>query len=210
VTRRDADAVPCPGCGRRYDRTRFQGGRTLHCTCGARVGPAPAPRARSGGPPRFAVDAMLGRLAVWLRLLGFDAFYEPHVEDAALARRALEEGRALLTRDRALPEAFRLPDVHVVAAQEVRAQLREVAARYGLARFARPFSRCSLCNAPLEPVAPEAARAHVPPRVATAAAAFLRCPACGRLYWEGSHVARMRRVAEEVLGAAPGAEGGGR
>ena len=197
---RDASGeVPCPGCGRRYPAARFEGGRTLHCTCGARVGRAPPPPPPLAGAPRFAADAMLGRLALWLRLLGFDTFYEADVDDAALARRALDEQRTLLTRDRALLEAWTLPDAYLVAAEDSQAQLQEVARHFQLAAHAQPFSRCSRCNAPLEPTSLDAVRARIPPRVAATHVAFLRCPACRRIYWEGTHVARMRQVLEEAL-----------
>jgi uncharacterized protein with PIN domain len=151
---------------------------------------------------------MLGRLALWLRLLGFDTFYEAHVDDADLARRALDERRTLLTRDRALPEAWSVPDVYLVASEDARAQLQEVARRFGLAAHARPFSRCSRCNAPLEPASLDAVRGRIPPRVAASHVAFLRCPGCRRIYWEGTHVERMRRVLEEALEEPAPAAGG--
>jgi hypothetical protein len=180
--------------------TLFAFGRTLSCACGARVGAEPQRgAARAGGEPRFAADAMLGRLAHWLRLLGLDTWYEAHVADGALVRRALEEGRTLLTRDRALPHEWRLADVYLVQADDPRAQLREVAARFDLGRRARPFSRCSRCNEPLREAPRAGLRGRVPPRVAASAGAISECPRCGRLYWEGSHVDRMRRVLEAVL-----------
>ena len=94
-------AITCHGCGREYDVTLFQFGRTIRCTCGARVGlehrigPA-VDEAR----PRFIADAMLGRLARWLRTLGYDTAYDDRIADADLVRRSLTEGRHLLTRDR--------------------------------------------------------------------------------------------------------------
>jgi uncharacterized protein with PIN domain len=191
-------SVPCPGCGRSYDETRFAHGRTLHCACGARVGPA-APEAPSDAELRFAVDAMLGRLARWLRLLGFDVWYESDVPDERLVRCALEEARWILTRDRALPVEWRVPRVHVVAAETPAGQLREVVAAFDLAGRARPFARCSRCNAELVPLAPEQAAARVPARVRERHARFLACPGCGRSYWEGTHVARIRRVLERTL-----------
>src|SRR5262245_58046319 len=96
--------VPCPRCGRAYDVALFQFGRTLHCTCGERV--ALEPRLRTAPPSsaesRFFADAMLGRLARWLRMAGYDTRYDPRVSDAELVRSAVEEGRTILTRDRAL------------------------------------------------------------------------------------------------------------
>lgn len=197
--------VPCPGCGRSYDVTLFEFGRTLHCTCGRRVGLAP--RVRSvlpEDPPRFAADAMLGRLAHWLRILGFDCRYEPGVSDADLARRAVEEERVVLTRDRAFPEEWRGPAVRVLRAEATFEQLREVVRAFDLAARIRLFSRCNRCNAPLERASREEARGRVPARVWEHHERFRRCPACGRLYWEGSHVRRMRRVVDALL-AEPGA-----
>ncbi len=192
--------VPCPGCGRSYDVALFQFGRTIHCTCGRRVGVEPrvAPP-RPGIEPRFAADAMLGRLARWLRTLGYDTTYDPAVEDAAIARLAIEEHRVLLTRDRSLPEEWRVPRVWIVEAEEPRAQLREVVLGLHLAWRDRLFRRCSVCNALLEAVSPEAAAPRVPPRIRREQKRFAGCPGCGRIYWEGSHTARMRRVLAELL-----------
>jgi uncharacterized protein len=194
-------AVTCPRCGRGYDVTLFAFGRTIHCACGERVGLAArieaAPRS---GPPRFAADAMLGRLTHWLRILGIDVSYSPDLGDEGLVRLALDQGRTLLTRDRALPVEWRIADFYLVESEAPLAQLREVADRFDLRPLARPFSRCSRCNEPLVPAARDAVRERVPPRVAETAAQFARCPSCGRVYWDGSHVARMRRVLAEVLG----------
>jgi uncharacterized protein with PIN domain len=193
--------IPCPRCGREYDVSLFSFGRTIHCTCGARVADEARRRpVRPPGPPRFAVDAMLGRLARWLRLLGYDVFYDAGVADAELARRAIVEGRILLTRDRALPEEFRVPALRLVAAEEPAAQLREIVSRFGLDWHSRLFTRCSECNAPLRPAAPEEVAARVPPRVQEQRLAFRCCPSCGRVYWQGSHTERMLRSLERILG----------
>jgi len=199
-----AMSVLCPGCGRSYDESRFAYGRTLHCACGARVA-GPLPPAADDAELRFAVDAMLGRLARWLRLLGFDAWYEPDVPDERLVRRALDDGRWILTRDRALPVEWRAPRVHLVTAESPFAQLREVASAFDLGAHARPFARCSRCNVALVRLSPAEAEQRVPARVRERHARFLACPGCGRSYWEGSHVERIRRVLERTL--EPG-EGG--
>jgi uncharacterized protein with PIN domain len=188
--------VACPGCGRRYDAALFTLGRTLHCTCGARVGLPRTPAAPEAGAPRFAADAMLGRLARWLRLLGFDTSFEAHVPDETLVRRALLEERTVLTRDRRLPEEWTLVPVCVLRAEDLRGQLAELGLRFALGAHARPFTRCNRCNAPLEPATPEAIAAGVPRRVRASQRDFLRCPSCGRIYWAGSHVARIRALLE--------------
>jgi uncharacterized protein with PIN domain len=83
------------------------------------VGLEPRLRAPDSVPPRFVADAMLGRLARWLRLLGFDTAWVQDVSDGELVRRAIEEGRVILTRDRALPSEWRVAGVHVLAATAV-------------------------------------------------------------------------------------------
>jgi hypothetical protein len=141
---------------------------------------------------------MLGGLARWLRLLGFDVVYDAEISHAEIARRAFEEQRVVLTRDRSLPEEWRLPRVLVLASEARVAQLREVEAAVGLAPHARPFTRCSRCNEPLEEAPPESVAADVPERVLREQTRFARCPGCRRVYWEGSHVARIRRALDEI------------
>jgi hypothetical protein len=193
--------VPCPRCGRAYDVTLFAFGRTIHCTCGARVALEPRLRsAPSEAPPRFFADAMLGRLARWLRLAGYDTRYDPDVVDADLVRIALEEGRTILTRDRALPVEWTIEDVLVLHSEELSAQLREVAARFVLDWPSRAFTRCSACNTPIEPARAEEAAGRVPPAILAQRPALARCPGCGRIYWEGSHTARVRRALERAIG----------
>lgn len=193
-------AILCPGCGRAYDRERFAYGRTLSCACGARVGAAAGVEGHGDAAPRFAVDAMLGRLARWLRVLGLDASYEPDVADSDLVRRAHDERRWILTRDRALPVEWRVPRIHLVAAEAPLEQLAEVIRAFALdPEQLRLFARCTRCNAPLAEISRAEAAGAVPPRILQTTARFHRCPGCGRVYWEGSHVDRMRRTLERLL-----------
>jgi uncharacterized protein with PIN domain len=192
-------AVPCSHCGRDYDVTLFGFGRTIWCTCGARVGLEPRVRPLQ---PRdetcFAADAMLGRLAHWLRLLGFDCAWDEGFSDEALVRLALEEGRIVLTQDRRLPEDWWIEDVYVVRAQDPDAQLEEIVRHFDLSHSIRPLTRCAECNGTLTPVGPEVARGRVPDGVLERHDVFSQCPDCGQLYWEGSHAARIRERAEAL------------
>jgi uncharacterized protein with PIN domain len=194
-------AIPCPGCGREYDVALFEFGRTLWCTCGARVGAAARIRQIAAAtPPRFIADAMLGRLARWLRMLGFDCAYESEIGDEELVRRAARENRVILSRDRRLPEDWRISDIHLVASEDLREQLREVLGRFDLCGAVRLFSRCNECNQPLRPAPKGEVAERVPPHALATHEHFLECPACRRVYWEGSHTERIRRLADEVLG----------
>lgn len=189
--------VPCPGCGREYPADRFGGGRTLTCACAERVGvPAPAPAAE--GRPRFIADAMLGGLARWLRALGYDVAYDAGIADDALVRRSLSEGRLLLTRDRRLLRDWWLEGALLLQDDDPLEQLRQVHAEIPL-DDGGAFSRCLRCNEALEDAAADAVRDRVPEAVRRAPRSYLRCPACRRVYWEGSHVARMRGILRDAL-----------
>lgn len=177
----------------------FPFGRTIHCTCGERVGLAPRRRLAESEVPRFLADAMLGRLARWLRLLGFDTEYAERLPDGDLVRRAIEEGRWILTRDRALPREWRVSGIHVLAAEDLLEQLRDVVRSFGLSGRVRPFSRCGECNALLVPARREQVAPDLPPRILATQRDFRRCPGCGRVYWRGSHAARMEAVIGRVL-----------
>ena len=140
--------------------------------------------------PRFLCDAMLGSLARWLRLMGFDTAYEADAEDAALARRAAAEGRWLLTRDRELAAAG--PRTVWIRAETLEDQLVEVFERLGLEpEPGRLGSRCAACNDTVRPVARKAVAGSVPPFVLATVDGFRVCQGCGRVYWRGSHVARI-------------------
>lgn len=193
-------SVPCPRCGRDYDVALFQFGRTIDCTCGSRVSLEPrVRRLPSGGEIRFIADAMLGRLARWLRTLGCDTAFDAEISDAELARRGIEEERAILTRDRRFREQWRVPSVLVLESQAPLEQLVEVVRAFALDAESRLFSRCSRCNAVLDAAPPGEVADRIPERVLLERSRFARCPSCKRVYWEGSHTARMRRVLREAL-----------
>jgi uncharacterized protein with PIN domain len=148
--------------------------------------------------PRFVLDAHLGKLAVFLRLLGFDSLYRNDYTDEELARIAAGEERILLTRDRALLKRAAVTRGSYVRASAPRQQLADVLARFDLAASAAPFTRCMACNHPLERAEKDAVLPLLPPRVREKYDEFLRCPACQRVYWKGSHYERMSRMLESL------------
>lgn len=156
-----------------------------------------------GSMPRaFLCDAMLARLARYLRAAGFDAdLADSGAADAEILRQAAEEGRILLTCDKKIVEhkASR-GRMLLLPHGSLEAQAASLNREFGLNWLERAFTRCLLDNAvlaeasagQLEQVPPSARRAHEP---------FLACPACGRVYWPGSHYRRMRRKLAEFQGA---------
>lgn len=147
---------------------------------------------------RFVVDGHLGRLAGYLRMLGLDTLYHNDYADEALARISCDQGRILLTRDRQLLMRSIVRHGYWVRATQPREQVIEVAQRYALGTAMRPFTRCLRCNALLEPV-DKAAIAHLlEPTTRRCHDVFTRCPVCARVYWQGSHHARMQAIIDEL------------
>jgi hypothetical protein len=161
-----------------------------------RVRPAPLRRTQ------FALDGHLGRLARYLRLLGFDTACQRQMGDQDLARVSAAEHRILLTRDRGLLKRREVTHGYWVRATDPRKQLLEIVARFDLAGSMRPFSRCLRCNAPLRAAAKAEVEARLPPRTREAYHEFLRCDGCGGVYWRGPHHRRMLAMIEQVRAQA--------
>lgn len=137
--------------------------------------------------PRFLCDDHLRRLARWLRAAGFDVAWEPSIDDRAALERSRGEGRVLLTLDRGLA-ARAAEGACLLPSHDPLEQLRFVKRVFALDLEARAFTRCPVCNTPLE----EVPDAEVPEAVRARCDRFLRCGSCGRAYWEGDHVRHMR------------------
>lgn len=147
--------------------------------------------------PRFVADCNVGRLARWLRALGYDASYHARIDDAALVREAAAEGRILLTRDRDLVQrrVVRSGVVRAVLVRDddVKMQLRQVLDEVGL-DLAGALTRCIECNAALEAREASAVAERVPPYVLGTQTRYSQCPRCGRVYWAGTHWQHMREA----------------
>ncbi len=155
---------------------------------------------------KFIADSMLGRLARWLRLLGYDTLYFSRIEDGILVRTAQEEGRTLLTRDTRLVKRRGLKNFLLLDENDTFDQLRTVINTFhllpggesGRLKEHSP-SRCSLCNTIPVSVPGEDARPHVPDYVYRTSDGFRRCMKCGRFYWRGTHPEKWRKKLSDVL-----------
>jgi uncharacterized protein with PIN domain len=145
---------------------------------------------------KFIADVMVGKLARWLRILGFDVAYSNKYEDDEIIRIAEAEGRIILTRD--VPMAARRMNAQslLIASDHYKEQLRQVLETFSLKEFA-VFSRCIECNTPLQDADKEAVFERVPPFVYLTQERFATCPSCNRVYWRGTHV-------DEILKRIPG------
>jgi hypothetical protein len=150
--------------------------------------------------PAFIADAMLGRLARALRMLGLDTFYRRDIDDNELKMTALREGRVILTRDHEVADTSLPVTVLLVESDHVEEQLLQTARAFPMARGGKLFSRCLICNVEVEDVEKRKVRERVPEYVYETQERFSRCPSCGRVYWAGTHVERAREWLERVLG----------
>lgn len=148
---------------------------------------------------RFVVDCMLGKLAKWLKILGFDTLFFSVVEDEKLLEIARAEGRVLLTRDTRLLEQTRSFETLFIESEHWREQVLQVLQAFKLWSTADPFSLCIACNVRLRDLPKEKAKNLVTPFVYGHAEIFALCPECGRVFWKGTHQRDMERKIAEIL-----------
>ena len=148
---------------------------------------------------RFLADAMLGRLARWLRVLDFDTLFDPAIDDPELVALADTESRILLTRDRHLITHLKPARSALITQDAPLDQLRQVIQACHLAPPEALFSRCMICNTPLRNATEEEAATLRPGRSRSLPGPVRRCPNCLRVYWPGSHTWRMRETLQAAL-----------
>lgn len=151
--------------------------------------------------PVFFADAMLGRLARWLRMIGYDTGYEKVISDEALIARVVTEQRWLLTRDSYLVQRKVLRGRHtLIVSDQLPDQLRQLRSELhlNLDLSEKTASRCASCNNILKPIPHEKATSTVPAYVASLHSRFVQCPNCGRIYWPGSHWTHMLARLQEL------------
>ena len=149
---------------------------------------------------RFAVDRMLGRLARMLRLLGYDTLYANDMTAAQLLAIGRSRERAVLTRGKTAQRFPHLDKVLCLRSEYPPEQLREVVEQYSLDTRSGLWTRCTLCNAPIERVEKAAVETLVKAKIFQLYEEFYRCTGCSHVYWRGSHVERILRNLEGLLG----------
>jgi uncharacterized protein with PIN domain len=136
-----------------------------------------------GAKPRFVADHMLGSLAKWLRIMGYDTVYDKTLDDEQLAALARAENRFVLTRDKELSKE---PGAFLVEDEQLDSQLAAVAGKFGL-KFDEASTRCTACNGELKGLPKEEAKDSVPEGAFAGNDEFWKCSVCGKVYWRGSH-----------------------
>jgi uncharacterized protein with PIN domain/sulfur carrier protein ThiS len=170
--------------------------RTLRVDNSSRLGPD------EQGEPRFVADVHLGRLAAYLRLAGFDTKYQNDYPDPEIVAISAADDRTVLTRDVGLLKHRAVRRGYFLRETLPARQFVEVLRQFNLVTRAAPFSRCVRCNTLLEAVSKNRVAHLLEPRTSLHYREFSRCPACERIYWQGSHYSRMRLFIEEAFAAA--------
>ena len=147
----------------------------------------------------FVVDCMLGKLAKWLKILGFDTLFFAKIGDDELLSIAGKEERILLTRDNGLFERADPASAFFIKSEDWQEQLKQVLDRFKLRDKANPYSRCIECNAALKALSRDKAKNLVTLFIYENAAGFALCPVCGRVFWQGSHQKDMAVKIDEFL-----------
>jgi len=148
---------------------------------------------------RFVVDVNLGKLARWLRLLGFDTVYRNDFADAEVVRVAADEGRIVLTRDRRLLHHKAVTHGYWVRAVDPEQQVEEVLRRFQLEYRVAPFHRCLACNGVIRPVDKAAVLHRLEPKTRLHYDEFHQCGHCGKVYWQGPHYARLENAVKRLV-----------
>jgi len=147
---------------------------------------------------RFVLDTHLGKLASYLRMLGFDTLYHNSYTDQELAEISVNERRILLTRDRGLLKRAVVNHGYLVRSEKGHQQVAEVLHRFDLFNAIDPFTRCMQCNELLSKVSKAEVKGQVPAKVEQVCDQFSCCPACNRIYWKGSHFKKMNEFIDRL------------
>jgi uncharacterized protein with PIN domain len=144
--------------------------------------------------PGFLADVHLGRLATYLRMLGFDTLYRNDYEDATLAHISAQQNRILLTCDRKLLMRKAVSHGYLVKSRKPRRQIHEVLKRFDLFEYRNKHARCLRCNGIIHSVTKQAVEARLMPLTKKYYDDFFRCDSCGKIYWEGSHHQKIQTL----------------
>jgi uncharacterized protein with PIN domain len=155
------------------------------------------------GAPKFIIDHNVGKLAKWLRIMGYDTRFFEGTDDADLVATALAEERVILTRDTQITKRRVIANGRLKAiliqSDDPEQQMRQVIQALGLDCQFGPFTRCLECNQPLMARDKQEVKDLVPPYVFKTQDQYMECPACHRIYWRGTHWQAMTRRLKRLM-----------
>ena len=147
---------------------------------------------------KFIVDSMLGKLARRLRIMGYDTYFDPKMDDHDILKLSKEEGRSIVTRDTQMAK-IRGAKLFLLRSTDIAEQLKEISK---LAKIrldsSRSFSRCPGCNTPVKDVSKEEVKKIVPKFVYETLNKFSYCPKCKKAYWQGTHYEKLLKELKNI------------
>jgi uncharacterized protein with PIN domain len=153
--------------------------------------------------PRFIVDVNVGKLAKWLRMIGYDTLLFDHRDDKRLIHIAMTENRIILTRDTQMMKRRVITTgvlkAVLISSDNPNQQIQQVIKELGLNPSFNPFGLCLECNQPLVKISQEDVKDRVPPYVYQTQPQYVECPNCHRIYWQGTHWQAMVRKLEGLV-----------
>lgn len=149
---------------------------------------------------KFLADSMLGKLARWLRLMGFDTLYYPSISDEELIEKAKKEGRIVLTKDGGLVNKNRYTNIIYITDSDPNRQIKMIIKKLKLNPWEGLFSRCTHCNHLVEKIKEVSQyKEKIPPYAYRTSPSFYYCPSCNKVYWEGSHHQKIKTKIRSLM-----------
>ena len=153
-------------------------------------------RAKPLRKPKFILDVHLGKLARYMRMLGFDTLYDNSYRDEEIVRLASAQKRAILTRDVGILKNGAVTHGYWIRSKKPLKQVAEVLERFDLYSSIRPFYRCMVCNGEIEKIDRESIGDKIPAETGKYYDEFYQCRDCRRIYWKGYHYEKMKAIAD--------------
>lgn len=148
---------------------------------------------------KFLCDCHLGKLAKYLRILGYDTLYFSSISDNEIIKIALLENRIVLTRDKELSKRLKKMAFYIKPLS-FKEQFELVYTHFKLQEYQMLFVRCTLCNSIIIEVKKELIETRLPPKTREFYSEFFICSNCGQIYWEGDHYKQMQKKLKELTG----------
>lgn len=147
----------------------------------------------------FIADVNLGDIVKYMRVLGFDVYYDPSLSNCEIIKISREENRIILTKSRKLLKFKKVTHGIFIRPGTVEEQIKRIIHNLDIKDSVKPFSRCLLCNNPLESVRKEEIWDRIPPKTKQFCHEYARCRSCDKIYWKGTHFIKMKAVIERML-----------
>jgi len=148
--------------------------------------------------PKYILDVQLGKLAKYLRMLGFDTLFENNYDDSEIVKIAKAEKRIILTRDVSILKIKAVTHGYWIRSQKPTEQITEVILRFDLYSNIKPLSRCIACNGIIKKTTKESVMNKLQPKTKLYYDEFYQCKSCKKVYWKGSHYYKMKSYIEKI------------